>query len=259
MDAPASLDRDSCGRSRRSSARGVAPGAPAERRPAGGRVGRARRRAGGAAVTPRGDRLLEALESRHQAVQIGAGGIVGELHQRDLEQQPRIGCVAHLDEHLAEPLHRPHDRRPRPSRVASDDTSASRSRGQLHQLGCHQRQEAVAQVADDVLGERARIAALLHGVRDDRERPAGVVLDERLDELVERRGLGRLATAGGDELERRDRVACRTAALAQHRLHRGVGDLDARVGREPADVLPRARPSAAGGTAGAACGCGWCR
>ena len=88
----------------------------------------------------------------------------------------------------------------------------------LHQLGCHQRQEAVAEVADDLLGQRPRVAALLHGMGNDGERPARIVLDERLDELVERRGLGRLATAGGDQLERRDGVARRAAALAQHGL-----------------------------------------
>ena len=105
-----------------------------------------------------------------------------------------------------------------PRRAACDDTSASRCAGQLDELGRHQRQEAVAQVADDLFGQRPRVAALQHGMGDHGERPAGVVFDERLDELVERRGLGVVAAAGGDQLERRDRVARRAATLAQHRL-----------------------------------------
>ena len=104
--------------------------------------------------------------------------------------------------------------------AACDDTSSSRSNRKLHELGRHQRQEAIAEVTNDLFGQRARVAALQHGVGDDGECSAGVVLDERLDELVERCGLGRFATAGGDELERGDGVAGRTATLAQHRLRR---------------------------------------
>ena len=75
------------------------------------------------------------------------------------------------------------------------------------------------------------------GMGNDGQRSAGIVFDERLDELVERCGLGRFATAGGDELERRDGVARRAATLAKHRLHRCIGDVDAGIGGEPADVL----------------------
>ena len=82
-----------------------------------------------------GDGLFEALEPRHQAVQIGAGGIVGQLHEGDFEQQPRVGCVAHLDQHLAEPLHRPDDRRRAEPRLASDDTSSSRCAGSCTSSG----------------------------------------------------------------------------------------------------------------------------
>ena len=46
-----------------------------------------------------------------------------------------------------------------------------------------------------------------------------------------------LAAAGCDQLERRHGVARRTAALAQHRLQRVVGELDAGVAGQPADVL----------------------
>jgi hypothetical protein len=59
----------------------------------------------------------------------------------------------------------------------------------MHELGRHQRQETVAQVTDDVLGEGARVAALLHRVGDGGQDAAGVGLDQRLDELVERGAL----------------------------------------------------------------------
>ena len=36
---------------------------------------------------------------------------MSELHQRNLQQQPRIGGVAHLDQHLTEALHCPDDGR----------------------------------------------------------------------------------------------------------------------------------------------------
>ena len=95
-------------------------------------------------------------------------------------------------------------------------------------------------MADDLLGQRARVAALLHGVRPRGERPARVVLDERLDELVERRGVGDVAAARGDQLERRQRVARRAAALAQHACERRRRRPRARRRRPPSG---RARSS----------------
>ena len=35
---------------------------------------------------------------------------MGELNQRDIEQQPGVWRMAHLDQHLAQPFHRAHDR-----------------------------------------------------------------------------------------------------------------------------------------------------
>ena len=180
--------------------------------------------------------MLQPFDATEQHRQIHACGLVGQLHQRDLEEQARVGRVPHLDEHLAEALHRAHDGR------SAEPGGEGRHLGrtlhrQLHELGRHQRQEAVAQVAHDVVGERARIAALLHGERDHRQGAAGVVLDERFDELVERCRLERHATACRHQLQRRHRVASRTATLTEHRLQRSVVELDAGVSGEPADVL----------------------
>ena len=62
-------------------------------------------------------------------------------------------------------------------------------------------------MTDDVLGQGARVVAEQHGVGDHRQGAPGIVLDEGFDELVERCRFGRFATTGGDEFERRDRVA----------------------------------------------------
>ena len=115
---------------------------------------------------------------------------------------------------------------------------------QLHQLGRHERQEAVAQVTDDVVGERARVAPLLHRVGDDRERTTGIVLDERLDELVERGGEQRLAAARGDQLERRHALAKLAQVVLAAQRHLGGGfSSDGGVFRQRFEIL-----AGAGGT-----------
>ena len=89
---------------------GVAADPPTEAGTTRGRVDR--RRLG--AWPPRRRRTATACSSRSSRAssdrRIGLQRLVGELHERHLEQQPRVRRVAHLDEHLAEPLHRPHDR-----------------------------------------------------------------------------------------------------------------------------------------------------
>ena len=161
--------------------------------------------------------------------------LVTELHEGHLEQQPGIGCVTHLDEDPAEAFHRPHQlRRAQAHRLLGH---CVRLRvGQRHQLGRHQRQEAVAQVTDDVVGERARVAALMHGVRHTGEGPARVEVDERLDELGEVDGIDLVATRGGDELERAERVARGAAALLERGLDGGFADLQAGIGHHPAHM-----------------------
>ncbi len=76
-----------------------------------------------------------------------------------------------------------------------------------HQLGRHQRQEAVAEVAHERLGQRPGLVAGVDGVGHRREGVAGVVGDQRLDELVERQRVAGVAAGVGDQLQRRQRVA----------------------------------------------------
>ena len=161
---------------------------------------------------------------------------MGELHERDLEEQTRIGRVAHLDEDLAEPFHRLHDlARTEATRLLGHDDGARV--GQGHQLGRHQRQEAVAQVAHHVLGERARVATLLDGEGHRGERPARIELDQRLDELVVLHDLEVVATGARHQFERAQRVAGRPATLFERRHDRRLAHLQPGVVGHPADVL----------------------
>ena len=83
---------------------------------------------------------------------------MGELHQGDLDEDPRVGRMAHLDHRRAERLDRPHQRR-RAELLRLRRDLVDAVLGELHQLGRHQREERVAEVTDQRLGERAGIAA----------------------------------------------------------------------------------------------------
>ena len=145
--------------------------------------------------------MLEALDALQQHRDVVTGRLVRQLHQCDFQQQPRVWGVAHFHQHLAQPLHGTHSRGSAHALSQRGDFFGTLY-GQLHQLGRHQREEAVAQVADDVVGERARVAALLHGHRNNSQRAPGVVLDERFDELVEWGDVERLAPAGRNQFQR---------------------------------------------------------
>ena len=167
---------------------------------------------------------------------LGRVGVGAELDQRDLDEHPWIGGVAQLDEDLAEPLDAAHDpRRAEPASLGGELVDLVL--GQLHQLGRHQRQEPVAQVADQRLGEGAGLVPGVDRGRHGGEGAAGIVLDEGLDELLERKRLAGLGPGAGDQLERRQRVAGRAAALLERGIDGFVAEVEAGVGDHPADVL----------------------
>ena len=129
--------------------------------------------------------------------------------------------------------------------------------GQLDQLRRHQREEAVAQVGDELLGQTPRVTAALDGDGERGQRPAAVGGDEAFHQVVERDLLRRHA-AGRDHLvERGQRVPGRAGAHADDRLDGIVGELEAGVGRDPADVRLELLRRRGGGTRGAGCGSGW--
>ena len=137
---------------------------------------------------------------------------------------------------VAEELDCPHEPgRAEALRLLGEPVEAMRR--QLHQFGRHQRQEPVAQVADEVLGQRPRVAARRDGVRHHRERSPGVALDHRLDELVEGEVGDAVVARTRHEFERESVSRADPPPLAQHLLDRCIADLEARIGGNPADVL----------------------
>ena len=218
-------------------AAGLALRAPAEHRPPGRRIfGRLRRRALGTLVAELLDRVLEALDPRQQGVDVGAGFVVRELDQRHLGQDARVGRQAHLDHRRAEQLDRPHQhRRAEVARAHGDGVDLVGR--QDHELGRHQRQERVAQVAHQCLGDRPRIAAHRHGVPHRRQCAARIALDQGEHELVEVDHVVDVAAGRDQQLERRQRVAGRAAALDDRGVERGLRQVEPGVVGNPAHVL----------------------
>ena len=69
------------------------------------------------------------------------------------------------------------------------------------------------------------------------ERPPRIAIDHRFDELVERNGLDAVVADARHQLQSRQRVTCRSGPLPQHLVERGVADVEAGVGGDPAHVL----------------------
>ena len=175
-------------------------------------------------------------------------------------QHPRVGRVAQLDQHLAEALDRPHERGRAESLALRGQGVDLARRRQLHQLGRHQRQEPVAQVADELLGHVRGSCPALTAWAIAVSALAGVVVDQRLDELVEAQVLADVAAGAGDQLERRQGVARRAAALARRRPSMASSPTSS-----PASAATQRTCSASVSgaqqveAAGAGCGCGSCR
>ena len=159
-----------------------------------------------------------------------------ELHEGDLDEDAGVRRMPHVDQRRAQRLDRPYERR-RPELLRLGRHLVDAVLGELHQLGSHQREEPVAEVADQLLGERAGIAAEADRVGHGGEHAPRIVVDHRLDELVEVDHVGDVAARGRHQLERRQRVAGRTAALREDGVDGGVGQLEPGVGGDPPDVL----------------------
>ena len=127
--------------------------------------------------------------------------------------------MAEVDERLAQHLHRPHCGGGAQSLGLVGHHHCGPV-GQLHEVGVHERKEPVAQVSDEVLGERARIASGTHRGSHRRQGAAGVAVDEGLGDLVERFLLLDDAARGDHLVKRRQRVAGRSGALAHHGVER---------------------------------------
>ena len=110
-------------------------------------------------------------------------------------------------------------------------------RRQLHELGRHQRQETVAEVADQLLRERARLRSEGDRVGDHGQGAACVAVDHGLDELVEWEVGDAVVSGARHEFERGQRVAGRPATASEHLVDRRVADLEAGIGGNPANVF----------------------
>ena len=106
--------------------------------------------------------LLEVVEARQQRPEFRSDRLGGQLHQRR-----RRAALAGRARGASRPASRrgaPCRAPARPRPAGGPGRRADRAAGgQLHQLGRHQRQEAVAQVTNDVFGERRGSRPLLHG------------------------------------------------------------------------------------------------
>ena len=144
--------------------------------------------------------------------------------------------MAQLDQHLAEALDGG-DQARRAESLALRGQGVDLARRQLHQLGRHQRQEPVAQVAHQLLGDGARVVPGIDEGGHRRERLAGIVGDQRLDELIEAQVLTDVAARTGDQLERRQGVTRRARPLADGGRDGVLADVESGVGGDPAHVL----------------------
>ena len=206
-------------------------GAPAELGPPGGRVDRRR----GGRWGGRG-----AFELGHPGGEPGdvvaALALAAQLDEGDLDEHPWVGGVAQLDEDLPEPLDGG-DEGGGTETLRLGGEGLGGVGGELHEVGRHQAEEAVAQVLDEALGDRARVVTDVDEPGHRRQRPPGIVLDERLDEVVERQLLAERPAGVGDQLERRQRVPRRSGTLRDGGVDGVGGDVEPGVGGHPADMV----------------------
>ena len=139
-----------------------------------------RRPCGRGGVTLPAPLALQPLDRETQRLDRRVGLRVREPHERHVEQQARIGGVAELDERLAEHLEGPDGGRcAEPLALVGDALGGPV--GELDQLGGEQRQEAVAELGDECLGQSAGVAPGRRGRGDAGEGGPRVTVDEGLD------------------------------------------------------------------------------
>ncbi len=206
--------------------------------------GRRRGRHGRGGRAGDGEPLLEPVEAGQDAV----GRVVGAGQQdpraEQLQQQPGRGGAAHLGQPGGRDVGGPAElggAEPgglgdQPLALVLGDVDQAGRRGVRDGGDDHQ----VAQPAQQVLGEAARVLAGLDDLVDHAEHRRAVAGRERVDDLVEQ-GVGRVAEQPGRELvgdalrtgaaeqlvEHRQRVAGRAGARTHHQRQRRRVDRDA--------------------------------
>ena len=202
---------------------------------------RRRRARRGSSRDALGDLPLQLCNARRQSPESrtsisGRSGVRGEFHDGDVEQDPRVGCVAHLSQRFAELLDAAYESGS-PESLGLVRQRRNIQRRQLDKIRRHDREEPVAEVADEFFGERPRIASETDRPSRHRQRPAGVALDHRFDELAERHRLGTFTTGARDQFESRQCVARRAPTLSENLFDRSIGDDQAGVFGDPTHML----------------------
>ena len=191
--------------------------------PAPAACGRGSGRGGRGALLEAGDALGQRRDRR-----VGVGA--GEADEGDLERDAGVEGVLDPDEGVAQQLEGPGGAGGGEAAGLVGDPGLVGLR-EPGEVGVDRGEEDVAQAGDQRLAEHPGVAAPAHGDLDGHEGPAGVVVAQRLEQLVD--GVGRVGdAAGGDHpVEGGERVAGRAAAGAQHvgatlgrELEPGVGD-----------------------------------
>ena len=184
---------------------------------AGAGRGRAGRGGGGGRSAGGGNAGGDGPFEAGQPVVEGGGRVVelrsGEPDERDLEDDPRVRRVAHVDLDAAEHLDAPDEPwQAEPSGPVGQERPLVTAG--VAELRGQRGQERLAELVDELRGELRRSPAGLVERGDRDERSAGVLGLERVDQLVDLRP-GVVGRAGrGDLVEERERVAGRAAAAA---------------------------------------------
>ena len=187
------------------------------------RCGRGSWRGGRGALLEAGDALGQRRDRR-----VGVGA--GEADQGDLERDAGVEGVLDPDEGVAQQLEGPGGAGGGEAAGLVGDPGLVGLR-QPGEVGVDRGEEDVAQAGDQRLAEHPGVAAPAHGDLDGHEGAAGVVVAQRLEQLVD--GVGGVGgAAGGDHpVEGGERVAGRAASGAQdvgaalgRELEPGVGD-----------------------------------
>ena len=179
---------------------------------------------------------------------------VGQLDQCHLEMHPLVGNVAHVDLGPTQLFHGSHQRG-QPHATGGVLHPGAVGTGQAHQLARHRGQETLAEVLGEIGGKALGVAPRLGRLGHGHERPARVTVGQGLGQLGQHLDVVVDEPAGGDLIERRQRVAGRSPSPAHRRIERFVGKCQA-GGAPHLGAGPTAFRTRGGGTRNAGCGYG---
>ena len=153
---------------------------------------------------------------------------VGQPYEGDVQIDPGIGRIAHGDLGPPQHLQGPHQRR-QPHPLGLGGKRLPLGPGDRHQPRCHQGQEPLAEVVDQVAGQLLGAEPGGRQVGHRHQGAGDVPFGEGLDDLVE---LGQVVVDGIGRrhlVEHRERVPSRSTATPDGQVQRLVGNVEVRV------------------------------